>query len=333
MTRQAKPVPDARPFLKWAGGKTQLLQQFSRRFPPDLKMGTIQTYVEPFVGGGAVFFYLNQRFSFENCVICDANEELILTYQVIRRSVKNLIHRLSALESAFFDTREGERAAFYYIVRDAFNRKKPEIDFLKYSSGWAERAAQVIFLNRTCYNGLFRMNKKGEFNVPFGRYACPEILDEDNLADVATVLKNTRILCGDFSKCREYVDAQTFVYLDPPYRPLTQTSSFTSYAKTGFTDSDQLRLARFFRDLDATGAKLMLSNSDPKNEDLSDTFFEELFAGYRIRRVPARRIINCNGARRGAIRELVITNYRPDRRVPAPERIVRKKGIITRAQI
>jgi DNA adenine methylase len=311
MTRQSQPVPDARPFLKWAGGKTQLLQEFSRRFPPHIRAGKIRTFVEPFVGGGAVFFHLNQRYSFERCVICDANEELILTYRVIKKDVPRLIRELGALESAYLSEDETGRQAFYYKVRDAFNAKKPEIRFGRYRNNWAGRAAQVIFLNRTCYNGLFRMNRKGEFNVPFGRYACPEILDEDNLADVATVLKDTTILCGDFSKCRKYVDPETFVYLDPPYRPLTQTSSFTSYSKTGFTDGDQLRLAQFYRELDTTGAKLMLSNSDPKNEDSSDTFFEDLFAGYRIGRVPARRIINCNGARRGAIRELVITNYRP----------------------
>ncbi len=313
MARQNKPVPDARPFLKWAGGKTQLLREFSKRFPPGLKSGKIKNYIEPFVGGGAVFFYLNQRFSFEHCTICDANEELILTYRVIKRSVKKLIGELEALEAGYLSKNNQRREAFYYSVRDSFNRNKPAINYERYSGDWIERAAQIIFLNRTCYNGLFRVNRKGQFNVPFGRYANPEILYEDNLKDVATLLKTTRILSGDFTQCRGIVDKKTFMYLDPPYRPLNGTASFTSYSKQGFSDRDQARLADFFRKLDATGAKLMLSNSDPRNEDPSDTFLEDLFAGYRIERVPAKRIINCNGARRGAINELVITNYRPEK--------------------
>jgi DNA adenine methylase len=175
---------------------------------------------------------------------------------------------------------------------------------------WIERAAQIIFLNRTCYNGLFRVNRKGEFNVPFGRYKNPEILNEDNLNDVATLLKTTQIILGDFTKCRRLINKKTFIYLDPPYRPLSVTASFTNYSKNGFTDNDQMRLAKFYQDLDAIGAKVMLSNSDPRNENPSDTFFDDLYSNYRIERVPAKRIINCNGARRGEINELIITNYR-----------------------
>jgi DNA adenine methylase len=309
MARQKKNVTDARPFVKWAGGKTQLIRNFSYRFPQELKKGKLTKYVEPFVGGGAVFFYLNQRFPFERCCICDANEELVLTYRVIKRSVKDLIRELEALESEYMSRDDSGRKAFYYAVRDLFNRKKPEITFEKYSAGWIERAARLIFLNRTCYNGLFRVNRNGAFNVPFGKYKNPEIVNEDNLNDVATLLKNTRILSGDFTKCRRFVDKKTFVYLDPPYRPLSQTSSFTSYSNRGFSDADQVRLAQFFRELDETGAKLMLSNSDPVNENPLDSFFEDLYSGYRIERVPARRIINCKGTRRGAISELVITNY------------------------
>ncbi|OPY36707.1 MAG: DNA adenine methylase [Methanoregula sp. PtaU1.Bin051] len=311
MARQNKSVPDARPFLKWAGGKTQLLREFSRRFPPGLKTGKIKKYVEPFIGGGAVFFYLNQRFSFERCTICDANEELILSYRVIRRSVKKLIAELEDLEDRYLSKNDQKRELFYYNVRDSFNRNKTKIDYRRYSGDWIVRAAQMIFLNRTCYNGLFRVNRKGEFNVPFGRYANPEILHEDNLKDVATLLKTTQILSGDFTQCRDLADKRTFVYLDPPYRPLKGTASFTSYSKQGFSDKDQRRLADFFRELDRTGAQLMLSNSDPRNERPDDTFLEDLYEGYWIERVPARRIINCNGARRGAINELVITNYRP----------------------
>jgi len=309
MAKEKKLVPDARPFLKWAGGKTQLLREFSRRFPPEMKKGKITNYVEPFVGGGAVFFYLNQRFSFEHCYICDANEELILSYRVIKKSVKKLINELEALESEYISKNDKRREAFFYELRDSFNERKREIDFQKYQMDWIERAAQIIFLNRTCYNGLFRVNRKGGFNVPFGRYKNPEILNEDNLNDVATLLKTTQIILGDFTKCRRFVDKKTFVYLDPPYRPLSETASFTNYSKNGFTDNDQMRLAKFYQELDTIGAKVMLSNSDPKNENSNDTFFDDLYANYRIERVPAKRIINCNGARRGNINELIITNY------------------------
>jgi len=221
-----------------------------------------------------------------------------------------LMSELETLESDFLSKSDKKREEFYYEVRDTFNQKLPEINFRNYSSDWVERAALIIFLNRTCYNGLFRVNRKGEFNVPFGRYKNPDILNEDNLKDVATLLKTTKILLGDFTQCRKFVDDHTFVYFDPPYRPLNQTSSFTSYSKNGFYDKDQVRLVEFFKELDKKGAKVMLSNSDPKNENPDDTFFDDLFSDYYIERVPAKRMINCNGARRGNINELIITNYR-----------------------
>jgi DNA adenine methylase len=154
------------------------------------------------------------------------------------------------------------------------------------------------------------MNRKGEFNVPFGRYKNPQILNRDNLNDVAALLKTTTIILGDFTQCKKFVDNTTFVYIDPPYRPLNDTSSFTSYSKDGFSDTDQRRLAGFFKKLDKKGAKIMLSNSDPRNENPDDSFFDELYADYTIERIPAKRSINCNGARRGEINELIITNYR-----------------------
>jgi DNA adenine methylase len=310
MTKQLKLVPLARPFLKWAGGKTQLLKQFSQRLPPEMKNGEITHYVEPFVGGGAVFFYLGQSFSFDRSSIFDANEELILAYRVIKKSTKKLIHELESLESAYIPKSDEDRERLFYHVRDSFNKKKPEINFQKYDAEWVPRAAQSIFLNRTCFNGLFRMNRKGEFNVPFGRYKNPQILNKDNLNDVAALLKTTSIILGDFTRCKKFVDNTSFVYLDPPYRPLNDTSSFTSYAKDGFSDTDQCRLAGFFKELDKKGAKIMLSNSDPRNENPDDSFFDELYAEYTIERVPAKRSINCNGALRGEINELIITNYR-----------------------
>jgi len=309
MAKQTRLVPAARPFLKWAGGKTQLLDEVAKRLPVELKGKKITKYVEPFIGGGAVYFYLNRNFSFDTCYICDANEELILTYRVIQKSVKKLIAELETLQSDYRSKSEKKREEFFYEIRDEFNQNLPEINFKKYSTAWIERTARIIFLNRTCYNGLFRVNRKGEFNVPFGRYKNPDILNEDNLKDVSTLLKKTKILLGDFTRCRKFVDTHTFVYFDPPYRPLNQTSSFTSYSRDGFSDTDQLRLVEFFRELDAKGAKIMLSNSDPRNENPDDTFFDDLYSEFYIERVPAKRMINCNGSRRGNINELIITNY------------------------
>jgi DNA adenine methylase len=309
MVKQTKLIPAARPFLKWAGGKTQLLDEFSKRLPVELKGKKITKYVEPFIGGGAFFFYLNRNYAFDHCYICDVNEELILSYRVIQKSVKKLISQLETIESDYLSINEKKREEFYYRIRDTFNQKLPEINFRKYNTEWIERTSQIIFLNRTCYNGLFRVNRKGEFNVPFGRYKNPDILNEDNLKDVATLLKTTKILLGDFTQCGKFVDEHTFVYFDPPYRPLNQTSSFTSYSKNGFNESDQMRLVDFFKELDAKGAKIMLSNSDPKNEHPNDSFFDDLFSEYCIQRVPAKRMINCNGSRRGNINELIITNY------------------------
>ncbi len=298
-----------RPFLKWAGGKTQLLNEFCKRLPPGLKTGHITTYVEPFIGGGAFFFFLAERYSFKQCTICDANQELIIVYRVIRESVNELAEELASFQSVYQENNERGQENLYYETRAAFNRDLPGISIDTFQPSWVERAAQIIFLNRTCFNGLFRVNRKGEFNVPFGRYKNPDILNKDNLNNVAAILKNTRILHGDFTMCRDAIDEHTFVYLDPPYRPLNHTSSFTSYGKSGFSDADQARLAIFYRELDSLGAKLMLSNSDPKNIDPSDSFFDDLYAGYTIERIPARRMINSNGARRGEINELVITNY------------------------
>ena len=307
--KQTKLGSSARPFLKWAGGKTQLLNEFNKRLPEELTKGKITKYAEPFIGGGAVFFYLNENFSFKQCIICDANEELTLCYRVIKHSVNELISELKTLESAYLSKNAEQRESFYYEVRDAFNQKLPAIDFQNYSSEWVSRAARIIFFNRTCFNGLFRVNQKGEFNVPFGKYKNPVILNESNLEDVATVLKTTEILAGDFTKCREFVDDTTFVYFDPHYRPLNSSSFFTSYSKNGFYDKDQVRLKDFFKELDGIGAKIMLSNSDPKNENPNDSFFDDLFSEYYIDRVPAKRMINCDGARRGNINELIITNY------------------------
>ena len=303
------PSTNAEPFLKWAGGKRQLLDQLSTHFPPGLESGQITRYAEPFVGGGALLFHLLDRYTFDQVLIADVNRELILAYRTVRRAVDPVIERLSGLESQYLALDTEDRKAFYYEQRDRFNERLPEIDFTHFQRAWIERTATLIFLNRTCFNGLFRVNSKGEFNVPAGRYKNPTICDDENLQRVSKALQNADIRQGDFTICRDFVDAQTFVYFDPPYRPISETSSFTSYAKGDFDDADQLRLADFFQELDRIGARLMLSNSDPKNVDPEDDFFEEAFAGYHIERVTANRMINSKAGGRGAITELLITNY------------------------
>jgi DNA adenine methylase len=310
MPKPLKPVPFTRPVLKWAGGKTQLLRHLSQRLPPEINSGEITRYVEPFVGAGALFLYVTQKFPLVSPYIFDLNEEIILLYRVIKKSPNKLIHELDLLESEYFSGNNQEKELLFYHVRNLFNQRKPEINFQKYDPQWVKRAAFSIFLNRTCYNGLFRMNRKGEFNVPFGKYEDPHILNKNNLKEVAGLLKKTNIITGDFAICKKFVDNKTFVYFDPPYRPLNITSSFTSYSRAGFSDRDQNRLAELYKELDKRGAKIMLSNSDPRNADPDDSFFEELYSDYTIERIPARRIINCNGSHRGEINELIITNYR-----------------------
>ncbi|WP_245250198.1 DNA adenine methylase [Methanolobus bombayensis] len=299
----------ARPFLKWAGGKKQLLEEFDKRYPMDISTARINKYVEPFVGGGAVLFHVLQEFELDECHIYDANEELILVYSVVQKDVDGLIEKLRFLQSSYLDLDEEGRKEFFYSIRMKFNESKSKIDFETYGVDWVKRASELIFLNRTCFNGLFRVNSKGEFNVPMGRYKNPKIVDETNLQNASMVLKNVIIHHGDFEDCESVVDERTFVYFDPPYRPISKTSSFNSYSKDAFDDESQMRLARFYKKLHLKGAKLMLSNSDPKNENPDDHFFEDIYPEFKIERVPAKRMINAKGSGRGSINELIITNY------------------------
>ena len=300
-----------RPFLKWAGGKAQLLDAFTARAPRELREGTLPVFIEPFMGGGAVFFPFNGIFGFRECHLFDINEELVLAYSVVKNDVSGLIERLRELSDEFMGKSDTDRREYYYAVRDAFNSKKKTIDFERYGDEWVERAAQLVFLNRTCFNGLYRVNSRGGFNVPFGRYKNPKILHEEVLRADSAALRNTTVHLGDFTQAEPYVSEETFVYFDPPYRPLNRTSSFTQYSKNRFSDEEQRRLAAFYAECDAKGARLMLSNSDPKNIDQSDGFFDDLYSGYHIDRVPARRAINCDGTKRGEIHEIVVTNYDP----------------------
>jgi len=299
----------AKPFLKWAGGKSQLLLKFDDYFPYQLKEGKIDTYCEPFLGGGAVFFYIAQKYTFKKAFLCDFNKELILTYKVVQRDVDKLVEFLYSYDKKYKRLNEDNRKLFYYEIRNEYNLKGHKINYKKYSSLWAERGAQVIFLNRTCYNGLFRVNRQGGFNVPFGRYKNPKIVDEENLKKVSCLLRKAKIESADFSKIKTKVSENSFVYFDPPYKPISETASFTSYSKCILDDKEQIRLAELYKELHGKKVKLMLSNSDPKNEDKENDFFDRLYEDYHIYRVDARRVINSNPEKRGLIKELIIVNY------------------------
>jgi len=302
--------PQAKPFLKWAGGKTQLLAELSSRLPDDIKeKRLIESYIEPFLGGGAFFFYLRKHYEIRDAYLLDLNRELILTYKVVQEDPDSLISYLNELEEKYRSSDKEGRRKLFYQIRTLYNKQMKEINHNDYSLKWVERAGQLIFLNKTCYNGLFRQNKKGEFNVPHGRYKNPTICDVQNLREVSLALQGVKLIQADFLQAKSFVQRKSFVYFDPPYRPLSATSNFTGYAKEDFDDADQLRLANLFIDLDKAGASLMLSNSDPKNSDETDNFFDELYGGFSIERVLANRNINRDGKGRGKVTELIIRNY------------------------
>lgn len=300
----------AKPFLKWAGGKTQLIDKIAAQQPSELPSGLIKKYAEPFVGGGAIFFHIAQNYDIEEFLIADVNEELILAYRTIKKDVLSLIDVLKEMQRTYHRLTPNRQKEYFYAIRYEFNETLPEIDYNKFDNSWVTRTSQIIFLNRTCFNGLFRVNSRGEFNVPFGLYKNPLICNEENLRAVSEILQFTEIHLGDFTECERFVGSNTFVYFDPPYRPISKTASFTSYSKGEFNDAEQLRLASFYKILDRKNAKLMLSNSDPKNEDPKDNFFEDAYQDFNIVRIKANRMINCNADKRGAINELLIMNYR-----------------------
>ena len=294
----------ARPFLKWAGGKRQLLSEIEARLPPDISECT--TYVEPFVGGGAVLFHLLERYDFETVHISDLNPELTLCYRTLQSDAQSVIDSLQVLIEGY-PTDHEERKTVYYGIRDDWNSLVDELEGLSQEQE-ATRVAQTIFLNKTCFNGLFRVNRKGEYNVPIGRYANPSFPSAEELLAVQQALRGVIIHTAPFQDCVDWSDDSTLVYLDPPYRPLSTTSHFVSYSRGDFDDEYQRALAEVFRELDRIGARVLLSNSDPKNTNADDEFFDELYSGFRIERVSANRAINSDTGSRGRITELLIGN-------------------------
>jgi DNA adenine methylase len=290
----------AAPFVKWAGGKAQILDEIRSKYPAGLGT-TVSKYAEPFVGGGAVLFDVLSRHKFREIYISDVNRELICAYTAVRDRADELIKALRDLEALYLPAGEEARKKIYYVKRERFNALK------KNSDTDTELAALFIFLNRTGFNGLYRVNAKGAYNVPQGRYKNPMICDENNIRAVSAALQTVTIVCEDYKFSRDFIDNRTFAYFDPPYRPLTATANFTSYVRDGFGDKEQIELARFIDEMSERGAWVVASNSDPKNTDENDNFFDVLYAKHKIARVKATRAINSVGSGRGYVRELLIT--------------------------
>jgi len=277
----------AKPFLKWAGGKTQLINDIEKVLPNNIFKDKF-TYIEPFVGSGAVLFWMLNNFpNLQKAVINDINEDLINTYKTIASRPKELISILETLQKEYHGLEEKDEAKkeFYYSKRDLYNKRKEE------QSG---QAALFIFLNRTCFNGLYRVNRKNEFNVPMGSYKRPTICDKENILAISQALQKVEIFCGDYEETLNQVDKNTLFYFDPPYKPLSETSSFNSYAKDEFNDQEQIRLRDFCHKLNLLNYTWILSNSDVKGKDENDNFFDELYSDYNIQRVDAKRSINAN---------------------------------------
>lgn len=275
-----------RPIVKWAGGKTQILRELSDNSPFKFK-----TYYEPFLGGGAFFFHLYRQGLAKRAVLADLNRDLMTLYRIVRDDVNSLISELASGKYV------NDRKTFY-SVRKEFNGAKLDDEVC------VEQAARLLFLNRTCYNGLYRVNSRGEYNVPFGRYKNPQILNEINLREASRALRAAKLVNSDFQETVRNAAKDDFIYFDPPYMPLLATPEFTAYTKAGFDFGEQERLAHAFRDLDSKGCFVLESNS-------ATSAIRELYAGYRIAEVYARRAISSDGSTRGKIPNLLIGNYTP----------------------
>lgn len=290
---------EAKPFVKWVGGKTQLLDEIRKYYPSQ-----VDKYCEPFVGGGAVLFDVLAKCHPNDILINDINGELINTYNQIKANCNGLIDLLAELQEKYWSSSLEENKALYLEKRERFNSLK--VNGNKKEN--LEKGALFIFLNKTCFNGLFRVNSKGLFNVPFNSAKKPLLCDEENLKACSRLLKKVKMSVGNYSQCKDFIDSKTFVYLDPPYRPLTETAAFTSYNENGFGDKEQIELAKFIESISRRKALVVTSNSDPKNVREDDNFFDKLYQKFSIKRVSASRMINSNAKKRGAINELLISN-------------------------
>lgn len=293
----------AKPFIKWAGGKGQLLDTLRNYYPAEL--GTsITKYCEPMVGAGAVLFDILNNYQLEEVMINDSNAELINVFNVIKNNTSELIQLLQQFEKEHLSGNDESRKEYYYSQRDMYNNL-----IVNKNTNATLKAALFIYLNKTCFNGLYRVNRRGQFNVPMGSYKDPTICDMENLLLVSRKLQNVIIKCGDYRETEEFIDENTFVYFDPPYRPLSKTAEFTSYTEAEFNDENQIELAEYIKHLAQKGAKVLASNSDPKNTNPDDNFFDDLYKSLKIDRVTAKRAINSKGGNRGPVSELLISNF------------------------
>ena len=303
----------AKPFIKWVGGKGQLIEQLDAQLPADFETWEDVTYIEPFVGGGAMLFYMLQQYpNIRHAVINDVNPDLTTCYRTVRDMPEELITSLMDIQNAYnaLSTEEA-RKDFFLAVRDRYNEKN--LDPL-------ENTTKFFFLNRTCFNGLYRVNKKGLFNVPFGKYINPQVYDPAIIRKDSELLQRVEILTGDFEATIDHVgDGYNFFYFDPPYRPLSDTSSFNDYAKEAFNDDAQIRLKEYCDHIDDAGFQFMLSNSDCKGKNEADNFFDVLYGAYFIERVWASRSINSNPNKRGKLTEILVHNYAATKERPNVE--------------
>ena len=292
----------AKPFIKWVGGKGQLIEQLEALLPADFTERENVTYIEPFVGGGAMLFYMLQTYpNIKSAVINDINPDLTLCYQVVRDNPYELIKSLKAIQSEYYTLQtEDKRKEFFLQIRDLFNTK---------SLNSIDNTTLFFFLNRTCFNGLYRVNKAGKFNVPFGKYSTPTICDSSTIFADSKLLQKVEIMTGDFEQTFNKINGNTFFYFDPPYRPLSNTSSFNDYTKEDFNDDAQIRLKLFCDRLNDQGVDFMLSNSDCLGKNGTDRFFDDLFIDYSIERVWASRNVNAIASKRGKLTEIVVNNY------------------------
>ena len=292
----------AKPFIKWVGGKGQLIEQLEALLPADFTERENVTYIEPFVGGGAMLFYMLQTYpNIKSAVINDINPDLTLCYQVVRDNPYELIKSLKAIQSEYYAHQtEDKRKEFFLQIRDLFNTK---------SLNSIDNTTLFFFLNRTCFNGLYRVNKAGKFNVPFGKYSTPTICDSSTIFADSKLLQKVEIMTGDFEQTFNKINGNTFFYFDPPYRPLSNTSSFNDNTKEDFNDDAQIRLNLFCDRLNDQGVDFMLSNSDCLGKNGTDRFFDDLFIDYSIERVWASRNVNAIASKRGKLTEIVVNNY------------------------
>jgi len=300
----------AKPFIQWAGGKRRLLNQIRMHYPIELHTGEIDKYIEPFVGGGAVFFDVMQNFNIKSAYISDVNKDLIMAYKVVQQKPEQLCDYLEQVQREYLEITK-DKKAYFLMVREQYNNERFEIDYKHFNDKWIKRTSQFMFLVKYSYNSLCEYNSKGGFNVPFGRKENMKLYNRENILAVSRLLQNVEIRLANYSECYNEVTSNSFVYLDPPYRPITKAAHRKLYTEIVFTDEDQKKLSDFFRRLDTEkNAKLMLSNSDPKNTNPNDNFFETIYEGYNIHRIETYRLICPDVTKRGKVTELLITNYK-----------------------